>query len=58
MAEEKGLSEEEVFKKAYDTGRMVQEKEHAGEHMDGQSIWKSLENQTGDLKDKDLSNND
>ena len=46
-----------LFKTAYDTGRMVQEKEHTGEHMDGQSIWKSLENQTGDLKDKDLSNN-
>jgi len=46
-----------LFKTAYETGRTVQEKEHARIEIDGKSIWKSLENQTGDLKDKDLSNN-
>lgn len=47
---------EELFKKAYETGRDVQEKEQSGEQINGQAIWQSLESQTGNLKDIELLN--
>ena len=49
------MSVKNLFMEAYEAGRNVQIKEHAGQDMDGKTVWASLETKTGKLKDKNLS---
>lgn len=48
---------QELFNKAYQAGRNVQEKEHNGETIDGRGVWQALEKEIGELKDKNLTKN-
>jgi len=45
-----------LFTEAYNAGRIVQEKEHNREEIDGRQIWNELESKTGILKDTNLLN--
>ena len=44
-----------LFNEAYEAGRSVQTREHAGEVVDGKQVWQELETKTGELKNKDLT---
>lgn len=46
----------DLFNEAFEEGRNVQIKEHAGEEVDGRQVWQKLEVKTGELKNKDLTN--
>ena len=45
---------QQLYEKAFNSGRKVQMKEQSGEEVDGKAVWNELESTTKGLKDQPL----